>query len=194
MTSQSKILILDFGSQYTQLIARRYRELGVFSEIFPCDVDLKKVEAFNPRGIILSGGPYSVYDPKAPKPSSRKGRTVFDLQIPVLGICYGMQWIAKHFGGEVHSAKTREYGRAQVKSLQTQSAILPKQNGKAWNVWMSHGDEIAKLPAGFQLTAQSHNQSPAAIENVAKRIFAVQFSPRSSAHRRWRRNFKALCF
>lgn len=177
MRDSSRILILDFGSQYTQLIARRYRELGVFSEIFPCDVDLEKVKAFAPQGIVLSGGPYSVYDPKAPKPSSKKGKTVFDLGLPVLGICYGMQWIAKHFGGEVHAAKAREYGRAQVRPLQGRSGILPLKPTAQWNVWMSHGDEISKIPNGFSLTAQSHNQSPAAIENPTKKVYAVQFHP-----------------
>jgi len=168
--THASILILDFGSQFTQLIARRFRETGVYCEIYPCDVGLAKIKAFNPKGLVLSGGPYSVYDKEAPKTSA-----VFDLGIPVLGICYGMQYMAKHFGGAVIPAKTREYGRAFIQ-LQSRSELVPDFNGKL-PVWMSHGDEIGDLPEGFKLTAVSHNQSPAAMEDTRRKLYAVQFHP-----------------
>ncbi len=173
MTANSRILILDFGSQFTQLIARRLRELRVYCEIYPCDAPLARIKAFGAKGIILSGGPYSVYDKDAPGPSKEKA--VFELGVPVLGICYGMQYIAKVFGGAVIPAKTREYGRAFVQ-LQGSSELVPDFNGRM-QVWMSHGDEIGKLPPGFKLTAVSHNQSPAVIEDSKRKIYAVQFHP-----------------
>lgn len=177
MTATAKILILDFGSQFTQLIARRLRELNVYCEIYPCDVPMSRIKAFEPKGIILSGGPYSVYDKEAPGPAkSRKGEpNLFELGVPVLGICYGMQYMAKVFGGAVIPAKTREYGRAFVQ-LQSSSELLPDYNGKM-QVWMSHGDETGKLPPGFKLTAVSHNQSPAAMEDAKRKLYAVQFHP-----------------
>lgn len=171
--ANSRILILDFGSQFTQLIARRLRELKIYCEIYPCDAPPAKIKAFDPKGIILSGGPFSVYDKEAPKPV--KDKALFEMGVPVLGICYGMQFIAKHFGGAVIPAKTREYGRAFIQ-LQSASEIVPDFNGRM-QVWMSHGDEIGKLPPGFKLTAVSHNQSPAVIENAEKKIYAVQFHP-----------------
>lgn len=175
MAVASRILILDFGSQYTQLIARRLRELKVYCEIYPCDVAVDRIKEFNPRGLILSGGPYSVYDKDAPRPPNGKGgKTIFDLGVPTLGICYGMQYIAKHFGGAVIPAKTREYGRANIRIRD--SALLPTFDGQL-PVWMSHGDEIGKLPPGFHLTAISENQSPAAMENSKQKIYALQFHP-----------------
>lgn len=176
-TATSRILILDFGSQFTQLIARRLRELRIFCEIYPCDAPMSRIKEFGPKGLILSGGPYSVYDKEAPAPGkAKKGEPgLFDLGIPVLGICYGMQYMAKEFGGAVIPAKTREYGRAFVQ-LAGESKLLPDFNGKM-QVWMSHGDEIGKLPPGFKLTATSHNQSPAAMENPEKNLYAVQFHP-----------------
>ncbi len=167
----SRILILDFGSQFTQLIARRLRELEVYCEIYPSDAPFGSIEKFAPQGLILSGGPYSVYDPKSPKASTK----IWTMNIPVLGICYGMQYMAAHFGGNVIAAKTREYGRARIK-LKKSSAVIPDFNGEL-PVWMSHGDEIGQLPAGFSLTATSHNQSPAAMEDRARKLFAVQFHP-----------------
>ncbi|MBI3541668.1 MAG: glutamine-hydrolyzing GMP synthase [Deltaproteobacteria bacterium] len=173
MSANSRILILDFGSQFTQLIARRLRELHVYCEIYPCDAPIAKIKAFQAKGLILSGGPYSVYDKDAPGPT--KERAVFELGVPVLGICYGMQYMAKVFGGAVIPAKTREYGRAQVQ-LAGKSELIPDFNGRM-QVWMSHGDEIGKLPPGFKLTAVSHNQSPAVIENPEAKLYAVQFHP-----------------
>lgn len=171
MTHGSRILILDFGSQFTQLIARRLRELHIYSEIYPCDASMKRIRAFGPQGVILSGGPHSVYDKGAPKLA--KGETIFDLGVPVLGICYGMQYIAKHFGGTVVAAKMREYGRASIHA-HGNSRVLP--TGKQ-SVWMSHGDEIGKLPGGFRLLAESHNGSPAAMEDESRRVYALQFHP-----------------
>lgn len=182
MNATSRILILDFGSQFTQLIARRFREQRVYCEVYPCDVPLDRIVAFEPKGIVLSGGPYSVYDKDSPKlASARKGkgkgpRTVFDLGIPILGICYGMQYMARHFGAPVIPAKTREYGRAYISLHGDSSEFIPDVNGRL-QVWMSHGDEIGAVPAGFRLTAQSHNQSPAAMEDPARKLYAVQFHP-----------------
>jgi GMP synthase (glutamine-hydrolysing) len=173
MVATSRILILDFGSQFTQLIARRLRELRVYCEIFPCDAPIKKILDFDPKGIILSGGPYSVYDKDAPVLTHPK--KVFDLGVPILGICYGMQYISKYFGGAVIPAKTREYGRAFIQ-MQAVSELVPDFNGRL-NVWMSHGDEIGKIPAGFKLSGVSHNQSPAVIEDAKRKIYAVQFHP-----------------
>src|SRR5690349_10507902 len=129
MNATSRILILDFGSQFTQLIARRLRELRVYCEIYPCDAPLSKVADFGAQGLILSGGPYSVYDKDAPAPPKprRSEKGIFDMNVPVLGICYGMQYIAKAFGGAVIPAKTREYGRAYVQ-LQTKSELIPDFN------------------------------------------------------------------
>jgi GMP synthase (glutamine-hydrolysing) len=171
MSASSRILILDFGSQFTQLIARRLRELRVYCEIYPCDAPLARIQAFRPGGLILSGGPYSVYDKSSPKAAPK----LFELGVPILGVCYGMQYIAKEFGGAVIPAKTREYGRAYIQ-LAGQSELIPDFNGRV-QVWMSHGDEIGRLPTGFRLTATSHNQSPAAIEDSERRIYAVQFHP-----------------
>ena len=173
MAANSRILILDFGSQFTQLIARRLRELRIYCEIYPCDAPLARIKAFAPKGIILSGGPFSVYDKDAPGPVKEKA--IFELGVPVLGICYGMQFIAKVFGGAVIPAKTREYGRAFIQ-LQGSSELVPDFNGRL-QVWMSHGDEIGKIPPGFKLTAVSHNQSPAVIEDSKRKIYAVQFHP-----------------
>ncbi|MEW6056623.1 MAG: glutamine-hydrolyzing GMP synthase [Bdellovibrionota bacterium] len=177
MSASARILILDFGSQFTQLIARRLRELHVYCEIYPCDAPLSKIRTFDAKGVILSGGPYSVYDKDAPAPVKTKDLSsgIFGMNVPVLGICYGMQYMAKVFGGAVIPAKTREYGRAFIQQ-QASSKLLPDLNSRT-QVWMSHGDEIGKLPPGFKLTAVSHNQSPAAIEDTERHLYAVQFHP-----------------
>jgi GMP synthase (glutamine-hydrolysing) len=164
------IVILDFGSQYTQLIARRVREQNVFSAVLPCTAPLQEIQNYNPVGIILSGGPCSVYDADAPPADGR----VLALGVPVLGICYGLQFIAHKLGGKVSAGVKREYGHAEV-SLLGKSPLfenLPSQ----MSVWMSHGDEALELPAGFELVARSAT-AVAAIENRATRIFAVQFHP-----------------
>jgi GMP synthase (glutamine-hydrolysing) len=166
----STIVILDFGSQYTQLIARRIREFNVFSVVLPCTVALERVRELQPKGVILSGGPCSVYDADAP--AADKG--VLELGVPVLGICYGLQFIVHHLGGKVVGAAAREYGHAEV----TVVAETPLFHGLpgSLNVWMSHGDHAETLPAGFELTAKTAN-AVAGIADEARRIWAVQFHP-----------------
>jgi GMP synthase (glutamine-hydrolysing) len=166
----STIVILDFGSQYTQLIARRIREFNVFSVVLPCTVSLDKIRELKPKGVILSGGPSSVYDADAPAADP----AVLELGAPVLGICYGLQFITHHLGGTVESAPAREYGHAEVKVV----AETPLFRGlpQTLDVWMSHGDEAKALPEGFTLTARTTN-AVAGIENEARRIWAVQFHP-----------------
>ncbi len=166
------ILILDFGSQYTQLIARRVRERGVYCEIQPFHYPLEKILARNPKGVILSGGPNSVYETDAPKISSDfYGK----INQPVLGICYGMQMLAAQFGGDVQPSEKREYGHAHLQVLADESKIfhdLPKQ----FDVWMSHGDHVFSPPAGFEVTAKS-GELVTAIENRERQIFGLQFHP-----------------
>ncbi len=170
MDTQS-IVILDFGSQYTQLIARRIREQNVFSAVLPCTASLAEIKAYNPIGIILSGGPYSVYDPDAPDADPG----ILDMGLPVLGICYGLQFIAHHLGGKVRSADKREYGDAEVHIEDTETPLfagLPT----TLQVWMSHGDEALELPTGFHRTAVTSN-ALAGIANEERKIWAVQFHP-----------------
>jgi GMP synthase (glutamine-hydrolysing) len=165
------IVILDFGSQYTQLIARRIREQNVFSAVLPCTATLDEVRSYNPVGIVLSGSPCSVYDADAPPADER----VLSLGLPVLGICYGLQFIVHKLGGKVRPGVKREYGPADV-TLSEGSALfagLPAQMA----VWMSHGDEALELPAGFRLVGKSSTAIVAAIEDRQRRIFAVQFHP-----------------
>jgi len=164
------IVVLDFGAQYSQLIARRVREQNVFSVVLPCNTKVEDINKHNPIGIILSGGPSSVYDKDAPSADLR----VFDLGVPVLGICYGLQFMVHHLGGKVKEAKHREYGHAQVEILSESELLggLPR----SLEVWMSHGDEAEQLPPGFRLVARSPS-AVAGIENADKRFFAVQFHP-----------------
>ncbi len=166
----STIVILDFGSQYTQLIARRIREFNVFSVVLPCTVGLAQIEALAPQGIILSGGPSSVYDVDAPAADTK----VLEMGVPVLGICYGLQFIVHHLGGKVEPAPRREYGHAEVEIV----AETPLFRGLpgTMDVWMSHGDEAKELPAGFRLTAQTSN-ALAGIADEERGIWAVQFHP-----------------
>jgi GMP synthase (glutamine-hydrolysing) len=169
-TALPSIVVLDFGSQYTQLIARRIREQNVFSVVVPCTARLQEIRSHNPVGIILSGGPCSVYDIDAPAVDPE----VLNLGLPVLGICYGLQFMAHRLGGTVHAAAKREYGHAEVSVLESSAlfAGLPE----TLSVWMSHGDEADKLPPGFRLIARTSN-AVAAIENVAAGYYAVQFHP-----------------
>jgi GMP synthase (glutamine-hydrolysing) len=166
-----KILILDFGSQYTQLIARRLRELGVYCEIHPCTVSLQQIRAFGPRGLVLSGGPASVLAGGSPRPD----RGVFDLGIPILGICYGLQLLAHELGGRVDSAAHREYGPASIDVAQSSALFhdLPPR----LDVWMSHGDRVEALPPGFEPIASTRSSPYAAVEDRRRRFFGVQFHP-----------------
>jgi GMP synthase (glutamine-hydrolysing) len=165
------IVILDFGSQYTQLIARRIRELNVFSVVLPCTAPLAEIQALKPLGIILSGGPSSVYDADAPAADPR----ILQLGLPTLGICYGLHFIVHHMGGHVKSAPLREYGHAEVT---IEDAATPLFSGlpASMQVWMSHGDEAEKLPPGFHRTAITSN-ALAGIANPERSIWAVQFHP-----------------
>lgn len=165
-----KVLILDFGGQYNQLIARRVRELNVFCDLLPCDMSLEKIKAYNPIGIIFTGGPNSVYEEGSPR--IEKG--VFELGIPVLGICYGCQLMAHTLGGTVESATTSEYGKVEVEYL---SSPITKEMPEKAICWMSHTDRITQLPKGFVKIAQSDNCPYAAFGDEARGLYGVQFHP-----------------
>ena len=174
-----KILILDFGAQYTQLIARRVREASVYCEIHPFDADEKFVRDFKPRGIILSGGPASVWEGGTP----RAPQVVFDLGVPVLGICYGMQAMAAQLGGKVEMGKMREFGYAEVRA-RGHTALLKdiqdRVNGEGHgllDVWMSHGDKVIELPTGFKLMAATDSCPIAGMADENRKYYGVQFHP-----------------
>ena len=169
-----KILILDFGSQYTQLIARRVRECHVYCELHPFDMKSAEIKAFQPTGIILSGGPKSVYEEGAPVIEEE----LFELGVPVLGICYGMQLMSRHFGGEVVPAGKREYGHAELSSQGEPGPLFDGffSEGKS-SVWMSHGDHVETLPRGFDVVAKTSNAPVCAIQNVGRSLYGVQFHP-----------------
>ena len=166
-----KVLILDFGSQYTQLIARKVRELGVYSEIVPFSTPLARIKAAKPAALILSGGPQSVYGKGAPKPP----QGLFDLGLPVLGICYGVQLMAYNLGGQVIPSKKREYGFATLR-VHDRGGLLAGVKDRE-QVWMSHGDRLDIVPPGFILCGSTANTRAAAIEDRARRFYGVQFHP-----------------
>ncbi len=170
MTRQT-ILILDFGSQYTQLIARRVRENKVFSKIIPYNMPAKEIAALNPKGLILSGGPASVVDKKSPYPS----KDIFKLGVPILGICYGMQVICEIMGGKVKHTREREYGKVEL-FVDDNRDLFSHMPGN-FTCWASHGDYVTKMPAGFHTSAHTANTPIAAISNQKRKIFAVQFHP-----------------
>jgi GMP synthase (glutamine-hydrolysing) len=174
-----RILILDFGAQYTQLIARRVRELGVYSEIYGCDADAAQISKFAPKAIILSGGPESVYDAKGPEAPPE----VFTAGVPVLGICYGMQTMAAQLGGQVESSSHREFGAAQVRPT-ADSRLLDglednrdSRGRRVLDVWMSHGDRVVAAPPGFRVIGSSDNAPLAAMADESRRFYGVQFHP-----------------
>ena len=175
---QHRILILDFGSQYTQLIARRVREIGVYCEILPWDLAEEHIREFNPTGIILSGGPESVTEEDSPRASDY----VFNSELPVLGICYGMQTMAEQWGGKVTGSDESEFGFARVK-LEAAGSLLngivdhDDEVGQQIDVWMSHGDKVTTLPEGFVVTASTPSCPIAGMANEAKKLYGVQFHP-----------------
>ena len=170
----SRILILDFGSQYTQVIARRVRECQVYSEIVRCDLSAAEIEALAPKGIILSGGPASVYEKGAPQIDP----DIFSLGVPVLGICYGMQLMAHHLGGQVEFSARREFGAGSLHV--TSRTLLFDGLGEQIDIWNSHGDKLTELPKGFRAIARTENSAFAAIENPERKLYALQFHPEVS--------------
>jgi len=173
MAARQSVLILDYGSQYTQLIARRIRECHVYCEIQPGNLALDKVRAIDARAIVLSGGPQSVYDPGSPQ--SDPG--IFSLGVPVLGICYGEQLMARQLGGKVEPSDKREYGPARVKVHEGIGILAPFSAGEELSVWMSHGDRLTALPQGFRTIGSSDHAEHAAIANPEKKLYAIQFHP-----------------
>jgi GMP synthase (glutamine-hydrolysing) len=177
--SHKKILILDFGSQFTQLIARRVREANVYCELHPWDMSEADIRAFAPSGIILSGGPNSVYEDETPKAP----QVVFELGVPVLGICYGMQTMAAQLGGKVESGKVREFGYAEIRAhghSKLFDGIQDKTNAQGHgllDVWMSHGDKVTELPPGFSVIASNEATPYAAMADESRGFYAVQFHP-----------------
>lgn len=171
--SLDKILILDFGSQYTQLIARKIREQKVYCEIHPFNYSVDKIKEFDPKGIILSGGPSSVYGKDAPI----IGKEVLELGVPVLGICYGMQLISHLLGGRVFSSDKREYGRTEIQILADKAIFEGFDPAQKKTVWMSHGDKIEQLPDGFEVLAKTDNTPYCAAADFTRRLYTVQFHP-----------------
>ncbi len=169
-----RVLILDFGSQVTQLIARRVRECGVYSEIRPFNISAEEIVGFAPKAIIFSGGPASVHEDYSPKVTER----VFDLNIPILGICYGEQLLCQQLGGKVEAASHREFGRAVI-DIEEDCALFSDvwKKGSRKEVWMSHGDRVVELPQGFKVVATTPSAPFAAIADEARRYYAVQFHP-----------------
>ncbi len=180
MRHHETILVLDFGAQYSQLIARRVRELDVYSELRPFNISLDEIRAIDPKGIILSGGPASVYEKDAPLPSP----ALFEMGYPILGICYGLQVIAYQLGGEVDASHKREFGGAELTIDDTRDLFkgidgeTARRGGKpSMPVWMSHGDALVSMPAGFEKLAHSAGSPLCAIRNADRKIYGIQFHP-----------------
>jgi GMP synthase (glutamine-hydrolysing) len=171
MKQRDLILIIDFGSQYTQLIARRVREFKVYSEIHPHTITFDGVKNLQPKGIILSGGPMSVYDESAPAIDPQ----IFNLKIPFLGVCYGLQLICKNFGGTVEPATSREYGKSILRITDNTDILRGVEDASI--VWMSHGDYLTELPKGFKVVGESDHSPMCAISNPSKRFYGLQFHP-----------------
>ena len=174
-----RVLILDFGAQYTQLIARRIREIGVYSEIYACDVPISDIKSFAPKAIVLSGGPESVYDAKG----LEAPREVYSLGVPVLGICYGMQTMAAQLGGQVEGSSHREFGAAHIRPTNASPLLdglednRDAQGRRLLDVWMSHGDRVTALPPGFKAIAASDNAPLAAMADESRHLYGLQFHP-----------------
>lgn len=171
MKQRDLILIIDFGSQYTQLIARRVREVKVYSEIHPHTISFQQILELNPKGIILSGGPMSVYDDSAPDIDPQ----IFNLKVPFLGLCYGLQLICKYFGGKVEPAVDREYGKSILRITDNTDILHGVEDASI--VWMSHGDYLTELPKGFKIIGESDHSPICAISNPSKRFYGLQFHP-----------------
>ena len=171
MPNRETILIIDFGSQFTQLITRRIREANVYSEIHPHTISVNEIKAIKPKGIILSGGPLSVYDEGAPEID----KEILNLKIPVLGICYGLQLICINFGGKVEPAVDREYGKAVLRIIDDSDILTGIDDASV--VWMSHGDYLTEIPSGFKIIGESDHSPICAISNDVKRIYGLQFHP-----------------
>ena len=165
------VVILDFGSQYTRLIARRIREQNIFSEIVPTDISIDEIQKYNPQAIILSGGPSSVYSSSSPKFDDK----IFSLDIPIFGICYGLHLMVQHYGGVVETSNIGEYGNDQITQLS--DSQLFENVPKTINVWMSHSDKVQKLPTDWEITSKSSNSIIASLENVSVKRWATQFHP-----------------
>ena len=177
MDNHDKVLILDFGSQLTQLIARRIRELGIYSEIHPYSISSEEIEQFNPKAIILSGGSESVTDVDAPQIP----QIVYNLNVPILGICYGQQVLCKDFGGRVSSSKSGSYGAAELRIVENSKLFSDfGRQGESRKVWMSHGDCISELPNDFRVVAKTNEAPYAVIEHKSKEIYGIQFHPEVS--------------
>ena len=170
-----RILILDFGGQSTQLIGRRVRQLGIYSEIVRGDAELESMNLPGARGIILSGSPYSVYEPGAPAPDRR----IYDLGLPILGICYGLQRVASDNGGVVAALGRKEYGRARI-SIDDRARLFARVPAESFDSWMSHGDSLTQVPPGFRVIARSESGIPAAFADEGRGIWGVQFHPEAS--------------
>jgi GMP synthase (glutamine-hydrolysing) len=170
------LIVVDFGSQVTQLIARRIRELGVYAEILPCDAELSRITDKNPKGIILSGGPSSIYEEGAPRPPDG----LLELGVPVLGICYGLYVLVDQLGGKVSGAKEREFGAANLQIDESAGPLAAFAAGSQEPVWMSHGDRVDALPTGFRTVGHSTNCPHAAIVDDTRRMWGVQFHPEVS--------------
>ncbi len=173
MSARQSVIILDYGAQYTQLIARRIRESHVYCEIHPFSIPIDKLQALEPKAIVLSGGPESVYGDRAPKSDPK----LFDLGVPVLGICYGQQLMAHQLGGEVQKSDHREYGPATLTVDEAVGILAPFERGEELSVWMSHGDRLVTLPKGFRRIGSSGNAPLAAIADTERRLYGIQFHP-----------------
>jgi GMP synthase (glutamine-hydrolysing) len=183
-----KILVLDFGSQYTQLIARRIRELHVYSEIHPCTMTMEEIRAFAPKGIVLSGSPFSVETPGAPLVD----RGIFEMGVPVLGVCYGLQLMAKLLGGAIDRTAHREYGHALLEVVEAVGPFRDLRPGEHLDVWMSHGDKVSAPPRGFRTIAKTPNSPYCAVALPEKRLYAIQFHPEVAHTPRGRELYEAF--